>query len=88
MQSDSETSSQAVQSPAAKMVGGCVSLLLLLLQSSKGSQKLADVNIALSEALQILQPKMESSRLYLNDIADSVAVLKSKLNLQVDQAMF
>lgn len=84
LQSDSETSSEAEASSATKMVRACMSLVVVLLQSSKRAQKLADVNHAITQALHILQPKAESSRPFLNDIIASIAALKSKLNLQID----
>ena len=71
-------------SPTSKMVRACMSLVVVLLQSSKRAQKLADVNNAITQALHILQPKAASSRPFLNDIISSIAALKSKLNLQVD----
>lgn len=84
LQSDSETSSKPEVSRGYKLVRACIGLVVLLLNSSSQVNRLADVNHAIGQALQILKPQKDSAKPFLNEIKESVAMLTSKLNLHID----
>ena len=84
MQSKSDHDIELAQSPGVQLVRGCVSLMLVLIQSSKQAQKIADVSNAIAEGLQSLQSRTKNTSPYFTEITESIAALKSKLSLQIE----
>lgn len=79
LQGDSEANSESDLPPGSMLIRGCVSLLLVLMQSAKGTLKLAEVNDGISQSLRIMESKNASSKPFADSIHASVTALKSRL---------